>query len=121
MLENRQTARVCPVCGTDSITQILCDTVLSAHFCGMACPSEGVAAFHCKERHIFLLLRNDFKWGEPVSTMPAESEMKNAASSRSSFKQQVASRFQAVTPSFGLLLAAMLGRERKFQSLGLLG
>ena len=56
--------KLCPLCGSNLITQILCDTLLSAHFRGMQCPSEGVVAYHCESSHVFLVLRNDFSWGQ---------------------------------------------------------
>lgn len=121
MVKNRMNPKVCPVCGSDSIAQILCDTLLSAHFRGMACPSEGVVAYHCDGSHVFLVLRNDFRWGEPVSTAPdPEPESEKSASLAAFIKEQIAGSISAPGPCFGLLLSTLLGRGRKLQSLSLL-
>lgn len=121
MLKNRMNPKVCPVCGSDSIAQILCDTLLSAHFRGMACPSEGVVAYHCDESHVFLVLRNDFRWGEPVLTAPSPDPIPEKNAWLSSFiKEQIVDKVSAPGPCFGLLLSTLLGRGRKLQSLSLL-
>lgn len=124
MLEDRTNPKVCPVCGSDSVTQILCDTLLSAHFRGMSCPSEGVLAFHCSASHVFLLLRNDFKWGEPVSTEASHAHERHEPFGNPVREQLVMrkrSEPQAVEPRPGLWLAlgAIFGRQSQVQSLGL--
>lgn len=122
-MKNRMNPKVCPVCGSDSIAQILCDTLLSAHFRGMACPSEGVVAYHCDGSHVFLVLRNDFRWGEPASTAPApepEPKVEKRASLVAFIKEQIARNMTPPGPCVGLLLNTLLGRGRKLQSLSLL-
>ena len=121
MLEGRTKASVCPICGSDSITQILCDTLLSAHFRGMACPAEGVVAYHCEESHVFLLLREDFRWGTPVPGYPADQGGTEKRPSSGDFtEKQLARKLSIVVPNFWLLISTILGRERRLQSLGLL-
>jgi hypothetical protein len=124
VLEDRTNPKVCPVCGSDSVTQILCDTLLSAHFRGMSCPSEGVLAFHCSASHVFLLLRNDFKWGEPVSTEAPYAHEKHATFGSPVREQLVMRKLsepQPVETRSGLwpALSAIFGRQRQVQSLGL--
>lgn len=121
MLEERAKPKLCPVCGSDSVTQILCDTLLSAEFRGMACPSEGVLAFHCEGSHVFLILRNDFRWGEPVSTAPAiQCVSSKRQSAASMVREQVVDKLLAPNTSFWLMFGTIFGRGRKLQSLGLL-
>ena len=117
MLEERTNPKVCPICCSDSITQILCDTLLSAHFRGMSCPSEGVVAFHCSASHVFLLLRSDFKWGEPISSViPHEIETRRQAAP---VRESIMRKLLDPGPSLWLSFGAILGRQRKLQSLGL--
>jgi hypothetical protein len=119
MLEERAKPKVCPVCGSDSVTQILCDTLLSAEFRGMACPSEGVLAFHCEESHVFMILRSDFRWGEPVSTgRTARSLSSKRPSPVSSVQETMVNKLLTPSPSLWLMFASLLGRGRKIQSLG---
>lgn len=124
MLEDRTNPKVCPVCGSDSVTQILCDTLLSAHFRGMSCPSEGILAFHCSASHVFLLLRSDFKWGEPVSAAALRAPDKHVAFDNP-VAEQVAFRKvpepQPMEPRSGLwpALSLIFARQRQVQSLGL--
>src|SRR6202044_4251112 len=59
---------LCPLCGSNLITQMLSDIQLLAQFRGTARPSEGVAAFQCEDSHVFLVLHDDFKWGERTSS-----------------------------------------------------
>jgi hypothetical protein len=58
-------ARLCPICGTQSVERILRDTLLSAHIQGLACPSAGAMAYHCGEGHVFLIVGETFRWKEP--------------------------------------------------------
>ena len=60
------TAKVCPICCTDSIERMLRDTLLSAYVDGITYPSSGAVAYHCKEGHVFLLISDRFKWGEAI-------------------------------------------------------
>ena len=117
MLEERTNPKVCPICGSDSVSQILCDTLLSAHFRGMSCPSEGVVAFHCSESHVFLLLRSDFKWGEPVSSMISHEGMSRMQARPA--RESVMRKLLDPGPGLWITLGAILGRERKLQSLGI--
>jgi hypothetical protein len=122
VLEDQKKPKVCPVCGSDSVTQILCDTLLSAEFRGMACPSEGVLAYHCEGNHVFLILRRDFRWGEPVSTAPVvQSAVSKRPSAASVIRERVVDQLLAPSPSFWVMFGTMLGRNgSKLQSLGLL-
>jgi hypothetical protein len=121
VVKNRMNPKVCPVCGSDSIAQILCDTLLSAHFRGMACPSEGVVAYHCDGSHVFLVLRNDFHWGEPVSTVPDPAPIPEKSASLAGFiKEQIVRKISAPGSCFWLSLNTVLGRGRKLESLSLL-
>jgi hypothetical protein len=120
VVKNRMNPKVCPVCGSDSIAQILCDTLLSAHFRGMACPSEGVVAYHCDGSHVFLVLRNDFRWGEPVSAVQDPEPVPEKSASLAGFiKEQIARKFVAPGPGTWLSLSTVFGRGRKLQSLSL--
>ena len=120
MSQDRTNPKACPVCGSDSVTQILCDTLLSAHFRGMSCPSEGVVAFHCEGNHVFLLLRSDFRWGEPVSTEPsARYEGERPTPSNRPVKEHVIRKLLDPGPGMWVALGTMFGRSRKLQSLGL--
>jgi|HubBroStandDraft_6_1064221.scaffolds.fasta_scaffold1655951_1 hypothetical protein len=59
-------AKVCPICRTDSIERMLSDVLLSAHIDGLTHPSSGATAYHCKKGHVFLLITRRFQWGEPI-------------------------------------------------------
>ena len=114
--------RVCPLCGSDLITQILCDTLLSAYFRGMACPAEGVMAYHCEGSHVFLVLRNDFRWGEPNSTPPDEpNEPESWGSMGRLVRHQVSRTMSACSGGILPLLSLLLFRGTKLQSLDLAG
>ena len=112
--------KVCPLCGSDLITQILCDTLLSAQFRGMACPSEGVVAYHCAGSHVFLVLRNDFHWGEPISAPPDEPyEPDRWGGLGRLVRQHVSRTISACNVGVRPLLSTLLFRGHKFQSLDL--
>ncbi len=119
--DDRINPKACPVCGSGAITQILCDTLLSAHFRGMACPSEGVVAYHCEGSHVFLILRSDFRWGKPVLA-DSQTAFDEAESERAVFGPARDQSSQAV-PSLGkslrLFAESIFGRTSKFQSLDL--
>lgn len=57
---------LCPICRSESIGQILRDTLLSAYIEGLACPSSGTIAYHCHAGHIFVIVGEGFRWKEPV-------------------------------------------------------
>ncbi len=119
-IEQTQPTR-CPICGSDQITQILCDTLLSAHFRGMQCPSEGVVAYHCEGGHVFLLLRSDFSWGQPTfrdvdSDRPPERSWSLATVLRKGLVSAPVSPLSI----FWFLLAVMLQRRERFQTLQLI-
>jgi hypothetical protein len=112
--------KICPLCGSKLITRILCDTLLSAQFRGMECPSEGVVAYHCEDSHVFLVLRNDFHWGQPVATDSMHAHTADKGSSLGSFfKDHVVRKTLSPAPFFLYLISTLLGRQEKFQTLGL--
>jgi hypothetical protein len=112
--------KVCPLCGSNLITPTLCDTLLSAHFRGMACPSEGVVAYHCEGSHVFLVLRDDFRWGEPISTPPDEPyEPQSWGSLGRLVRQHVSRTMSACSGGILPLLNSLLFRGTKIQPLDL--
>jgi len=119
-VEQRQ-PKQCPLCGSNLITQVFRDTRLSAHFRGLQCPSEGVVAYHCEEKHVFLLLRNDFRWGQPIPADPEADQGFEARSSLASHvKPRILNRTVAAIPFFWFLVSEILGRQHKIQTLELL-
>ena len=112
--------RMCPLCGSSLITQILCDTLLSAHFRGMECPSEGVVAYHCEGSHVFLVLRNDFRWGQPICTEPEVTHRPEKVwSLGSALKDQFIPKVLSPLSFLWLLAGTILNRQERFQTLGL--
>ncbi len=57
---------LCPICRSESIAQILRDTLLCAHIEGLTCPSSGAIAYHCEAGHVFVVVGEDFRWKEPM-------------------------------------------------------
>ncbi len=112
--------RLCPLCGSNLITQILCDTLLSAHFRGMECPSEGVVAYHCEGSHVFLVLRNDFRWGQPTCIEPEiKQQPEKVWSLGSALKEYVIPKMMSPFSLLWFLVGAILSRQERFQTLGL--
>jgi hypothetical protein len=59
-------AKLCPVCGSDSLEPILRDVIPAAYIVGLNSPSVGALAYHCPRGHVFLLLGEEFGWEEPA-------------------------------------------------------
>jgi hypothetical protein len=59
-------AKLCPVCGSDSLELIQRDVLIAAYAVGLKCPSVGALAYHCHRGHVFLLLGEEFRWEEAV-------------------------------------------------------
>lgn len=57
---------LCPICRSESVKQMLRDTLLCAHIEGLACPSSGTVAYHCDAGHVFVVVSDYFRWKEPV-------------------------------------------------------
>lgn len=112
--------RLCPLCGSNLITQILCDTLLSAHFRGMECPSEGVVAYHCEGSHVFLVLRNDFRWGQPICTeAEINQQPQKVWSLGAAIKGHLIPKTMSPFASLWFMIGALLTRQERFQTLGL--
>lgn len=59
-------AKLCPICGSDSLEPIVREVLISAYIVGLKCPSVGALAYHCHRGHVFLLLGEEFRWDESV-------------------------------------------------------
>lgn len=118
MLPRRTEPKMCPLCGSEAVSRILCDTLLNAHFQGIHCPSEGVAAYHCGRSHVFLTLRDDFRWGTPdISPIPSEPEVQlETVTHGKLFQNSIGQKIVACGAFFNNLL---LTRRRQIQSLNL--
>jgi hypothetical protein len=111
---------LCPLCGSTVITQMLCDIQLLAQFRGTARPSEGVAAFQCEGSHVFLVLHDDFKWGERTSNRAnTHGKSENRGVPGKSVRERIERKASNLALCIGPLVGALVGRKQKFQSLNL--
>jgi hypothetical protein len=120
VLSEQGIPKLCPLCGSNLITQILCDIQLLAQFRGTACPSEGVAAFRCEGSHVFLMLHDEFRWGawtsKPTNT---QGESENWTVPGSSVGGRIQRKASNLRLCIGPLVGALVGRKQKLQSLDL--
>ena len=65
MAGTTQVPKACPICGSNSVTRMMNDTLLSAKPDGLAPHMLEVVAYQCDAAHVFLLVNDGFWWRQP--------------------------------------------------------